>query len=203
MSSDGTLAYVPPVSVTAAQRTFVWVDRQGREDAIPAEPRPYVYPRLAPDGTRLALEIHDNLNRNIWVWDFSRGTLTPMTSGATAVQPTWTPDGKGIIFFGSDRSGVVGVLWQAANGTGTAERLFEPTGQQNAPYAMSPDGRRLVLRGASEGSSDLMIVDVPEGRRVQPSSAGVVKPRPLVRTPVANTPGSRTVRTTCLPTADS
>ena len=39
----------------AAERALVWVDRKGHETSIDAEPRPYVYPRLSPDGTRVAM----------------------------------------------------------------------------------------------------------------------------------------------------
>ena len=48
LSSEGTLAYVPPESAARALRTLVWVDRQGREEAIPAPPRSYRQPRISP-----------------------------------------------------------------------------------------------------------------------------------------------------------
>ena len=73
-------AYVPPVDVTVPRRTLMWVDRQGREDAIAAPPRSYDSPRLAPDGTGVALTVADSVNRDIWVWAFARGTLTRVTS---------------------------------------------------------------------------------------------------------------------------
>ena len=34
-----------------AQRTLVWVDRQGQETPLAAPPRSYVYPRLSPNGS--------------------------------------------------------------------------------------------------------------------------------------------------------
>ena len=154
VSSDGTLAYVPSPRVTVEQRTLVWVDRQGHEEVIAAPPRPYIYARLAPDGTRLALDILDD-NRDIWVWDFPRGTLTRVTfDPAVDRQPVWTPDGERLIF-SSDRTGVPNLFSQAANGAGTAERLTESTNQDFA-HTMSPDGRRLVLRqtGAGNAGSD-------------------------------------------------
>jgi hypothetical protein len=49
VSSDGMLAYVPPPSGTEALRTLVWVDREGRERAIPVQPQVYRYTRIAPD----------------------------------------------------------------------------------------------------------------------------------------------------------
>ena len=62
-------------AAAGAQRTLVWVDRQGRETPIPAPPRAYVYPRLSPDGTRVAVYAADQ-EADIWVWDLGRTTLT-------------------------------------------------------------------------------------------------------------------------------
>ena len=39
LSRDGTLVYVPGGVQWLAQRTLVWVDRQGREEALKAPPR--------------------------------------------------------------------------------------------------------------------------------------------------------------------
>jgi hypothetical protein len=41
VSETGTLAYIPPHSPNRQPRRLVWVDRNGREDPIPSEPRPY------------------------------------------------------------------------------------------------------------------------------------------------------------------
>ena len=91
-------------------------------------------------------------NRDIWVWDFPRGTLTRLTFDPTVDrQPLWTPDGQAIIF-SSDRTGVANLFRQAANGTGTAEQL---TDSRNPTYAhtISPDGRQVVMRQTQEGSA--------------------------------------------------
>lgn len=68
-SNAGTLAYFPARSNT---RSFVWVDRYGREvpiDGLP--PRPYQTIGLSPDGACLALTIED-FEADIWVWDIER-----------------------------------------------------------------------------------------------------------------------------------
>ena len=78
VAGDGTLAYVSGGGGGGAQRTLVWVDRQGHETPIPAPPRAYIYPRLSPDGTRVAVYAADQEN-DIWVWDLGRTTLTRAT----------------------------------------------------------------------------------------------------------------------------
>ena len=81
VAGDGTLAYMSGTAAALAPRTLVWVDRQGRETPIPAPPRRYVYPRLSPDGTRVAVVAIDQ-ELDVWVWDLGRATLTRATFDA-------------------------------------------------------------------------------------------------------------------------
>jgi serine/threonine-protein kinase len=175
VSSNGTLAYVQSNDLPAPRRTLVWVDRQRREESIPADPLPYVHPRLAPDGSRLAVEIEDD-DRDIWVWDFPRGALTRVISDRTLdVEPVWTPDGQRLIFL-SGRKGVgLNLFWQAANGTGTADQLTDGSRIRGAD-TISPDGRSLVLRESDgKGNFDLTLLDLSDGRRDRPRSSGTRK----------------------------
>ncbi len=103
-------------------RTLVWVDRQGKEEVLTAEPRAYFYPRISPDGNRLAVDVRDEED-DIWIWDFGRETLTRLTFGPNRESsPTWTPDGQRVAF-SSDRDGSFNVYWKAADGTEELERL--------------------------------------------------------------------------------
>ncbi len=143
VSDDGTLVYA---TGAGAANALVWVDRQGREEPLAAPPRAYTYPRLSPDGTRIALHVRDEQN-DIWIWDLARETLTRLTfdPGADRV-PIWAPDG-GRVAFSSQRDGSQGSLfWQAADGTGTAEPLTDnPTTGQHFPTAFAPDGAQLLF----------------------------------------------------------
>ena len=127
VASNGTLAYVEgsdAYGTLGRQRTMVWVDRQGRETPIPAPPRAYVYPRLSPDGTRIAVTAVD-LDVDVWLWELGRSTLTRATfDPAVDHAPMWTPDGRRLIF-SSDRLGTRNLFWQMANGTGEIVRLAE------------------------------------------------------------------------------
>ncbi len=70
------------------------------------------------------LAITDQDSNDIWIWDLARETLRRLTfaPGIDGL-PLWTPDGRRIIFT-SDRSpGVSNLYSQAADGTGTVERL--------------------------------------------------------------------------------
>jgi serine/threonine-protein kinase len=149
VARDGTLAYVASGGASASPRRLVWVDRQGREELIDAPPRPYSRVRVSPDGTQIALESDDG-DQDIWVWHITRHTLTRVTTDPGLDEsPVWMPDGRRLIFT-SQRGGVLGSLfWQAADGTGDAERLTDSSFIQRAT-AVLPGGRAVVFSEGNE-----------------------------------------------------
>jgi Tol biopolymer transport system component len=166
VAADGTLAYVLG-TVEGTPRTLVWVDRQGHETPIPAPPRPYLLPALSPDGTRVAVFVNDQ-QRDLWLWDLRRTTLTRLTStaGVDVVQ-VWTPDSRRLIFT-SERAGVRNLFWQAADGAGAVERLTESPDTQY-PTGVLPDGRRLIFTDESPtAANDVMAIELDATRRVTP-----------------------------------
>jgi len=169
ISPSGTLAYVAASFNAPVPRTLVWVDRLGREESLDAPERPYVYPRLSPDGSRIAVTVGDQ-EQDIWIWDVSRKTLRRFTiDPAEDRYSAWTPDGKRIAF-GSSRGGEAGTWWQAADGTGTPERLagfpFNRYGNF-VPTTISPDGSRLVATATGE-SPNLWILTLNGDRQPTP-----------------------------------
>ncbi|HET9387613.1 MAG TPA: protein kinase, partial [Gemmatimonadales bacterium] len=157
VASDGTLVYATGdllVGGAGGLRTLVWVDRQGRETPLAAPPRGYVYPRLSPDGTRVALDVRDTQSApDIWIWDVARETLTRLTfDPGSDRSPAWSPDGRRIAF-SSQRDGSLGNLfWQAADGTGAAERLAE--GERDMfPTSFSPDASQILINVATGGAT--------------------------------------------------
>jgi serine/threonine-protein kinase len=172
ISQHGTLAYVPGGVLTTGQfgtpRTLLWVDRQGREESINMPPRTYTYPRLSPDGKRVALDIRDQ-NNDIWIGDFARQTLTRLTfDPGTDYYPIWTPDGRRIVFYSTRASGG-NIYWQTADGTGAAERLTTSTTVPHYPYSMSPDGKTLVFQETQRTTSvDLSLLLMEPKPRTEP-----------------------------------
>ncbi|HYB94743.1 MAG TPA: protein kinase [Vicinamibacterales bacterium] len=122
VSPSGTVAYMPDGAARGAQRSLVWVDRQGREEPVGAPPRTYQVARIAPDATRIAVSTLD-LERDIWNWDTTRRTLTRLTFGPTQDdRPVWMPEGRHIIF-GSSRMSASDLFLRAADGAGIDEPL--------------------------------------------------------------------------------
>ena len=184
VSSDGTLVYVPGAAVPPARRTLVWIDRQAREESLQTPPRAYRYPRLSPDGTKVAVEVREP--QDIWIWDLTRHVLTRLTFGAPGGQyPVWTPDGRRLVFRAAP-GGRFNVFAQAADGTGTVERLATSPNEQT-PYAVTSDGKHLILREDSVGtSSDLMMLRLGWDSASEGSREGNALQRdgamPLIRT---------------------
>jgi serine/threonine-protein kinase len=173
LATDGTLVYADaPSGFVNNARTLVWVDRAGKEEPIPAPPRAYIYPRLSPDGMRVALDIRDQEN-DLWMWDLQRATLTRLTFDPGADQwPVWTPDGRRLVFASDRVGGELNLWWQAVDGTGAAEQLTTSRNRQ-LPSGTSPDGTQVIFSeyGPTTGS-DLMRLPLNDARPPTVSTRG-------------------------------
>jgi serine/threonine-protein kinase len=165
IASDGTLVYVSGANF--APRRLVWVNRNGTREPIPAPLRSYVAPRLSPDGSRAAVSVRDQQS-DIWIWDFNRQALTRLTADPDVDHhPVWSPNGRTVIFT-SMRTGADAMYAQAADGTGTAERLTYMSNQHTS-RGVSPDGFQIIFdQIGPDGSKDLMALELAAGHRVVP-----------------------------------
>ena len=154
VASDGTLVYVRG-GLQEPARALVWVDREGREEPIQAPVRAYQYLRISPDGTRVAIDVRDQ-ERDIWLWEFARRTLTRFTFDPTPDRfPVWTADGRRLLFT-SARAGARNMFSQASDGTGVPEQLTQnTTTADKAPTGVSPDGAWVILRDGEPQGFDI------------------------------------------------
>jgi eukaryotic-like serine/threonine-protein kinase len=178
VASDGTIVYVPSATTSAEQRSLVWVDRQGREETIPAPPRAYASPHLSPDGTKVALDVREG-DQDVWIWDFARENLTRLTlSAARERAPVWNVDGRRV-FFEGQREGRLGLFSQSADGTGGPERLgdFE-NNQMVQPKGVSPDGKWLLVEFPPR---NIGLVDLEGDKQLKPLiEPGFAKDNPTI-----------------------
>lgn len=171
-SNSGLLVYAPSSAVVEMTRSLVWVDRAGQHTAGRAPKGYYDFPKISPDGTRIALTlIPDDGTRDIRVFDIARETMTRLTFEGTNVAPQWTPDGKRIIF-GSDRDGSYDVYWKPADGSGPAERI-SATELMRYPVAISADGSALALAQIDpETGRDIWVMSMDGDRAARPFVEG-------------------------------
>jgi eukaryotic-like serine/threonine-protein kinase len=141
VSDSGTLVYVSAMAAGSG-RTLVWVDRNGKEEPLTATPNSCRNPRISHDGTKVALDVLDAGNRDIWVLDLVRKNQTRLTfDPANDGWPLWTPDGKRIVFY-SNRAGIGSVYRKSADGTGKDESVGSLS--NIFPCSWSDDGKALV-----------------------------------------------------------
>jgi hypothetical protein len=75
VSRNSALVYRPgPIDI---DRVVSWIDSRGNVEPLLSKPARYLTPRLSPDGRRLAIAVEQGENANVWVYDWSRDTLTP------------------------------------------------------------------------------------------------------------------------------
>ncbi|HXP80245.1 MAG TPA: protein kinase [Verrucomicrobiae bacterium] len=139
-SDNGVLAYRGGTGTLP--KSLAWVNRDGREQSIPAPPHNYVFPRISPDGQRIAAGIEERESQ-VWIYDISRDALARLTFEASPnVDPVWTPDGKRIVFKGKGNR----LYGQPADGSGTVEELATGDISRNAvPLSVSPNGQELAF----------------------------------------------------------
>jgi len=140
VSRTGDLAYAVG-KAEGGQRTLVWVDRQGTATLLPLEPRSYLFPRISPDGKRVAYEI-EGVNHDLYTYDLARGVPTKITTDGVSHAPVWTPDGRHIAFR-SWKAGTMTMWWMPSDGSGAEERLTM-VGARQSVVSFSPKGDYLA-----------------------------------------------------------
>jgi serine/threonine protein kinase len=164
VAADGTLIYAS--GGAPGLTTLVWLDRQGREEALEAPPRPYLYPRLSPDGTRVALDVAGPPNRDIWIWEPRRRALERFTvDPASNPLVVWSPDGKQIAF-GSDRFGPTNLFLQPADRSAEPQHLLKSDRIQ-MPIGFAPDRRLLFSEEVPKRGRDIRALSLDGSRRVE------------------------------------
>ena len=159
LADNGSLVYVPGSVGGGNLASLVWVGRDGDEERIAAPTRAYGHPRLSPDGTRVAIDIVDGDNTDIWIWNLAEERLSQLTFYERAdAFPLWTPDSARIVFASSREGG--GLFWKAADGTGSVDRLKEGAAR---PWAWAADGRLIF----NQAPGDIGVLTMEGERTVE------------------------------------
>jgi serine/threonine-protein kinase len=167
VSRTGSLVFIPgPVSTSTNQSDLALIDRNGTVEPLKLPPGPYEYPRLSPDGKRVAFGSDDGKDAVVWIYDLSgTSSMRPLTlrgRGGRNRVPVWSVDGEHVAFQ-SDREGDLAIFRQRADGTTPAERLTKPDKDAaHIPESWSPDGKTLLFSVARASTYSLEALSLPD-----------------------------------------
>jgi Tol biopolymer transport system component len=152
LSDSGTLVVVPGIDdtrtdATSLKLTFVWVDREGNEEPLGAEPKQYGSFEISPNGIKVAMTIFADGNQDIYIWDIASKTQRRLTIDKAAdSEPLWTPDSQKIVFVsGRSENIYCDIYWKNENGTGVVEKLLSLPDRVVIPSSWSSDRKTLIL----------------------------------------------------------
>ena len=171
LGGDGSLVYVPGAGVAVgAQRSLVWVDREGGEEPLATPVLPYRTPSISPDGTRVAFDVLDPNGADIWIHDLERGTERILTTDpANDFAPLWTPDGERVVFR-SDREGQPALFQKLADTPEDAEFIAAASDGSAVIQATgwAEEGQTLLYWEAGRVPPDIGVVSMEGDRATQP-----------------------------------
>ncbi len=142
LSARGDLAFM----AGSALSHLVSVRPSGVPSTVLSDGKEYSFPRVSPDGSRLAVAIFDGQKTDIWIFVMKSGSLERLsTQGSDNTRPEWSPDGKRVLYR-SNRDGNNAMFWQMADGSAPAERLTPQLPIPVQEAVLSPDGQTLLYR---------------------------------------------------------
>lgn len=166
IARNGTLIYRPSPSLVAA-----WLDRGGGMEPLPTRRGAYTFPRLSPDGQRLAINVTDGGMLRLDLYHVRLNQTTRLSFAPGSTSAVWHPDGFLVV------GGSGGMSWTRADDMSKVETLTRSDDVQ-IPWSFTADGTRLAY---AEASPSLDIWTIPVSHSGGTLTAG--EPEPFLRTP--------------------
>ncbi|MEQ1690615.1 MAG: protein kinase [Gemmatimonas sp.] len=183
VSDDGTLVYASGTFGTRYR--LARVDRGGREELLDREPALYSWPRVSPDGKRIAVEVQSsNSTFDVWLFALASRSLERLTSGFSGVRPLgWSADGRRIAYLTMEQPGTPQakriITWVPWDLSSPPQRIpvRTPDGSQVEDATLRSSTDLLVFRSRGYGApGDLWVAGPP------PAGDTVRQARPFVVT---------------------
>jgi serine/threonine protein kinase len=174
-SDTGLLAYR---AGGTTRRQLQWVDRSGKDVGVVAAPEDagLGWPRLSPDGQRVAVNRNVQGNTDVWLFEGERTRRFTFEASSEA-NAVWSPDGNQIMFR-SRRGAAQNLYVKASSGVGNEQLLLESSLDKVA-NSWSPDGFILYNVYHPQSGQDVWVLPLNGDR----------KPWPFLDTNFAETEG--------------
>ena len=163
--SDARTAAFVHGSVLTRQQLW-WVDRQGQRVGQIGSPLSTFYLDLSPDGERVATDIEQPTNGDVWLIDTTTGRRERLTFNPGFDQsPVWSPDGQRVAYV-TFPTGAAVIEVQDVDGRGQAVTVHAPEALTDLYlWSWSPDGW-LAYFLSGDGDNNLYAVHVDDPEQV-------------------------------------
>lgn len=159
-SDSGALLFLPS-SILERESRLLWVDRRGNLQGSVGPVDRYFWPRLSPDGSKIATVVGEFYGESsLWLTDVREGRRLRLSRDARGYNsPAWLNDSKRIVF--GCRIEDVGDLCIKSLDDGADMRMIYSSGGSKDPGRVLADGRTLVYVEQFPGSDyDIMRIDL-------------------------------------------
>ena len=159
VSSSGVLVYAAGEELKTNLTVF---DQSGKALATLGDPGFYDYPRVSPDGKKLAFAVGPAGRSNIWIFDMERKTDTRLSfSDRGDRTPVWSPDGK-YVYYTSGQN----IYRKPSNGLGQEELVWN-AGHEVDDYDFTPDGSTLTFMDFRSGPPHVALMNLNGDKKVR------------------------------------
>ncbi len=157
LADDGTMVYVSGALGVVSQ--LVAVDRQGAERRVIQKSGLYSWPRLSPDGKRIAVEIGAGTGVfDVWLCDIASQAQSRLTNNFSGVRPFgWSADGTRVGYLAVEGGGTAAVkrrvAWVPWDLSGPPEPITEvlsPANVEDASVGPAHGYVAMRLRGYTQ-----------------------------------------------------
>jgi hypothetical protein len=165
-SANGWLAYVPGSSTAALAVDLVRIDRAtGVTQALKLPPFASSFPRISPDGQRIAFQVDSGRDSQVWIyWLDRRAEPTQLTYEGRNRFPIWSWDSRRVVFQ-SDRDNDLGLFWQRADGGDAPKRLTTADkGTAHMPESWRPKSDEFSYSVTSDAGATIHLHSTGTGR---------------------------------------
>jgi hypothetical protein len=152
ISASGRLVYGAGSAEAATSLEAVWVSREGSVSLIDSSwAGLFLNPSISPDGSMLAVQAGLAPTADVWVKHLDRGPFSRLTfDGRFNGTPSWTADGRSVLFLSDREQGAIRPYRKRADGSG-APTLVSSAAMREVQY--SHDGRWLVYMTAPDAAA--------------------------------------------------